>query len=105
MKMNEKNNQFFRKNFIGNVVETLLENLILDDENPIAFYGISNDKIDREGKSGFYDYALLLSDKRIIRINISEKGIINESFSLKEIEGSKIIKDYYPSKERIQGTD
>lgn len=103
--MNVKNNKFLVENRAGNVIIALLENLILDNENLLAIYKVSNDRINKEGKQGFYDYVLILSDKRIIQINIDDGKIVNENYSLKEIIGFKIIKDYATTKERIMGSD
>jgi len=101
--MNEQNVEFLRDRHISdNIIGTFLDTVILKDEKFLAIYCIQKD-----GKtfSGFKDNVLLLTDRRVIDLDIDNKSIDFISYSLKLIKGFKIIKTYTTTEKSIRNLE
>lgn len=93
--MNKENIDFLdNKIRDNNVIKAFLDTVIWEDENFLAIHFILKDFMDDKGRRGFNDSVLLLTDKRIIKLNINESLITFENYSLKVINGFKITKKY-----------
>ncbi len=101
--MNEQNIEFLRdRNVDDNIIETFLDTVILGDEKFLAIYCIQKgDKI----FSDFKDKVLLLTDKRIINLDIDNKSINFTSYSLKLIKGFKMVKTYTTTEKSIRNVE
>lgn len=98
--MNEQNVKFLRDRMIrDNVIETFLDTVILEEEKFLAIHCIQkNDKV----LSDFTDNILLLTDRRIIKLDINSKFINFESYSLKLINSFKMVKTYVSDEKGIR---
>ncbi len=101
--MNEQNIKFLSDRMVNdNVIEIFLGTIILEDEELLAIHCIRKDFKNDEGVLDFNDDVLLLTDKRIIKLNINSSLITSESYSLKLIDGFKMVKTYVPKAESIR---